>query len=127
MPYAPTVSVQPTAEAARLLVAVDDRVVNERRAGREDPTWIGTIRGGYGNPLKRLNSDAAFADGLVARGLRLPAGNSASPYRLAVTIHEFDANQYVRRSHRRFQRGAHRRRHGPRTGGDGAALPPHDA
>jgi len=97
MPYAPTVSVQPTAEAARPLVAVDDRVVNERRAGREDPTWIGTIRGGYGNPLKRLNSDAAFADGLVARGLRSPAGNSASPYRLAVTIHHFDANQYVRR------------------------------
>ncbi len=102
MPYEPTVAVQ-AAAARRPLVAVSDRVANERQAGREDPTWIGTIRGGYGNPVKRLNSDApvdrvvarAFADGLAARGLHAPGG--ASPYVLAVTIHQFDANQYVRR------------------------------
>ena len=108
MPYTPTVSVQPAAAAAaRPVVAVVDRAANERRAGREDPTWIGTIRGGYGNPLKRLHSDApvdqvvarAFADGLAARGLGAPDGGrgGASPYLLAVTIHQFDANQYVRR------------------------------
>lgn len=101
MPYAPTVPVQ--AAAARPVVAVSDRVADERRAGREDPNWIGTIRGGYGNPLKQLTSDApvdrvvarAFADGLAARGLHAAGG--ASPYLLAVTIHQFDANQYVRR------------------------------
>ena len=102
MPYAPTVAVQP-APGARPVVQVADRVANERRAGRDDPTWIGTIRGGYGNPVKSLNADApvervvrqAFADGLAARGLGAAGG--ASPYVLAVTIHQFDANQYVRR------------------------------
>lgn len=103
MPYSPTVPVT-AAVPASPAVAVSDRVANERRAGREDPTWIGTIRGGYGNPLKRLNSDVpvdqvvarAFADGLAARGLQAPAGG-ASPYLLSITIHQFDANQYVRR------------------------------
>lgn len=103
MPYAPTVQVQPVA-AARPVVAVSNRVANERKAGREDPYWIGTIRGGYGNPLKRLSSDVpvdqavakAFADGLAARGLNAPS-EANSPYVLAVTIHQFDANQYVRR------------------------------
>ena len=102
MPYAPTVAVQPAAPS-RPVVTVLDSVANERRAGREDPTWIGTIRGGYGNPLKALHADApvdqvvarAFRDGLAARGLH--AAEAASPYSLAVTIHQFDANQYVRR------------------------------
>lgn len=43
----------------------------------ETPTWIGAVRGGYGNPLKKLETDqpvstlvqSAFADGLKARGL----------------------------------------------------------
>jgi hypothetical protein len=103
MPYAPTVQVQ-TVSAPSPLVAVSGQVANLRRAGREDPNWIGTIRGGYGNPLKRLASDVpvdqvvgqAFAAGLAARGLHAP-GTGASPYVLAVTIHQFDANQYVRR------------------------------
>ncbi len=105
MSYAPTVPIQPAA-GARPVVAVSDRVANERRAGREDPTWIGTIRGGYGEPVKRLSSDApvdrvvarAFADGLAARGLgSTQVGAGGTPYVLAVTIHQFDANQYVRR------------------------------
>ena len=103
MPYAPTVQIQSAASAAPV-VSVSRQVANERRAGREDPNWIGTIRGGYGNPLKRLASDVpvdqvvaqAFAAGLAARGLHAP-GEGASPYVLAVTIHQFDANQYVRR------------------------------
>lgn len=105
MRYAPTVAVQSAAAPARPVVAVSDRVVNERRAGRDDPTWIGTIRGGYGNPLKQLNADVpvdrvvaqAFADGLEARGLLAPGGRGAAPYSLVVTIHQFDGNQYVRR------------------------------
>ena len=43
----------------------------------ETPTWIGAVRGGYGNPVKTLQTDkpvatlvqTAFADGLRARGL----------------------------------------------------------
>ena len=67
------------------------RVANERRAGRDDPTWIGTVRGGYGNPVKQLNADA-----LAARGLLAPGGG-ASPYVLVLTVHRFDASHYVRR------------------------------
>ena len=85
------------------MVAVADRVVNERRSGRDDPTWIGTIRSGYGSPMKVLNADQpvdrvvarAFEDGLAARGLGAQGG--APPYLLAVTIHQLDANQYARR------------------------------
>jgi len=43
----------------------------------EPANWLGAIRGGFGNPLKNLESDrpvadivgAAFADGLRARGV----------------------------------------------------------
>src|ERR1700730_15585860 len=43
----------------------------------ETSTWIGAVRGGYGNPLKPLQTDkpvsalvqTAFTDGLRARGL----------------------------------------------------------
>jgi len=102
MSYAPTVPVQ-AAATARPVVAVSERVVNERLAGREDPNWIGTIRSGYGSPMKVLKADQpvdrvvarAFSDGLSARGLHAPGG--ASPYLLAVTIHQLDANQYARR------------------------------
>lgn len=102
MSYVPTVAVQPA--AARPVIQVADRVSNERRTGREDPTWIGTIRGGYGNPLKALHADRpvdqvvgnAFTAGLTARGLSA-ATTSTAPYALAITIHQFDANQFVRR------------------------------
>src|SRR3712207_1370693 len=100
MPYTPTVQVQPVA-AAGPVVAVSEQVANLRRAGREDAMWIGTIRGGYGNPLKRLHSDVpvdqvvaqAFAAGLAARGLHAPGGGGAWPSLIAVPQHQFDANQ----------------------------------
>jgi len=103
MTYSPTVTVQPVA-MARPVVGAVDRVINERSTGREDPTWIGTIRGGYGNPLKALHATEpveqvvakAFSDALAARGLKAPPG-SQPRYVLTVTIHQFDANQYVRR------------------------------
>ena len=102
MGYAPTVAIQPAA-TARPVLQVAAQVTNERRTGREDPTWIGTIRGGYGNPLKALHAPEpvdqvvrkAFADGLAARGLNSPGVNSL--YVLAITVHQFDANQYIRR------------------------------
>ncbi len=102
MGYTPTVTIQPAA-TARPVLQVAPQVINERRTGRDDPTWIGTIRGGYGNPLKALHAPEpvdqvvrkAFADGLAARGLS--ATGTSSPYTLAGAIHQFDANQYIRR------------------------------
>ncbi len=103
MTYSPTVAVRPVA-AARPALAPVERVSNQRRAGRDDPTWVGAIRGGYGNPVKALHTPEpvdqvvgkAFTDALAVRGLSAPGGGPAR-YALAVTIHQFDANQYVRR------------------------------
>ena len=101
MAYAPTVPVSTT--ASRPLVTVVEPVANQRRAGSNDPRWIGTIRGGYGNPVKTLEADrpvdqvvaSAFSDALTSRGLQAATG--AGRYALAITIYQFDANQYVRR------------------------------
>lgn len=102
MPYTPAARPAPAA-AARPVVAVGN-VSDERRDGREDANWIGTIRDGYGIPVKRLEAPGpvrdvvrqAFADALAARGLLAPAG-AAPRYELTVRITQFDANQYVRR------------------------------
>jgi uncharacterized lipoprotein YajG len=103
MTYSPTVAIERSA-AARGAVAVSDRVDNQRGRGREDPNWIGAIRGGYGNPVKVLNSPEpldrvvgrAFTDALAARGLGTAA--AAQPrYVLTITIHELYANQLARR------------------------------
>jgi uncharacterized lipoprotein YajG len=99
MPYAPTVAVvpaQPPGPVARVA-----EVRTTRRAGREDPRWLGTIRGGYGNPLKALAANRpvdevvrqAVNDALAARGWL--AGESA-PVEVLVNIVQFDANRYVR-------------------------------
>jgi uncharacterized lipoprotein YajG len=68
----------------------------------EDPNWLGSIRGGYGNPLKTLTTPQpvaevvrkAFADGLASRGLLADAG---ARYTLNGTVQQFDASQYARR------------------------------
>lgn len=99
MPYAPTVAVapgQPPGAVARVA-----EVRSTRRAGREDPRWLGTIRGGYGNPLKAIAADRpvdgvlrqALNDALAARGWL--AGDTA-PVEVLVNIVQFDANRYVR-------------------------------
>lgn len=71
--------------------------------------WLGAIRGGFGQPVKTLETQgpvkdtvrAAFADGLKARGL---AGDG--PFLLAVDVRQFDCNQYVRReAHAKFHVG----------------------
>ncbi len=100
LPYGATGTAQP---APGQPVVTVEKVDNQRVTGREDPTWVGTIRGGYGNPIRALNTAEpvdrvvaqAFRDGLAARGLNAPAGQGR--YMLAVVIHQFDANQYVRR------------------------------
>ncbi|MFO1328477.1 MAG: YajG family lipoprotein [Rubrivivax sp.] len=69
----------------------------------EPPTWLGAIRGGFGNPIKNLESSrpvaelvsAAFADGLRARGASV-AGASGRP-RLSGVVRKLDCNQIARR------------------------------
>jgi uncharacterized lipoprotein YajG len=69
----------------------------------EPANWLGAIRGGFGNPLKNLESDkpvadivgTAFADGLRARGVTVDPGGTAG--RVSGTIKKLDCNQYVRR------------------------------
>lgn len=99
MPYSPTQTLPaPAAVGGSVAVA---RVSNERATGREDPQWIGTIRGGYGNPLFHLNANRtidqivqqAFSDALSQRGL-LASGTPS--VELLVTIRQFDANRYAR-------------------------------
>jgi uncharacterized lipoprotein YajG len=72
-------------------------------ARSNDAHWLGAIRGGYGNPLKNLETEQpvkdvvalAFSDALAARGMLAPAGNESID--VTLTIHRFDCNQYLRR------------------------------
>jgi uncharacterized lipoprotein YajG len=69
----------------------------------EPANWLGAIRGGFGNPLKTLESDkpvseivsAAFADALRARGVAVDQGASAA--RVTGTIKRLDCIQIARR------------------------------
>ncbi|HWT08386.1 MAG TPA: hypothetical protein VN329_04435 [Roseomonas sp.] len=99
MPYAAppgVVTNRPPGPVAR----VTD-VQNTRRAGRESSNWIGTIRGGYGNPLKYIEADrpvndvvrAAVDEALAARGWLAPQDPRVE---VLVTVRQFDANRYVR-------------------------------
>ncbi|MDB5377253.1 MAG: hypothetical protein JWR00_1699 [Rubritepida sp.] len=99
MPYAPTAQVtanQPPGPVARTAA-----VRNQRGTGGEDPVWIGTIRGGYGNPLKTLEADRpldqavqrAFDDALAARGWLAQQDPRAE---IEIIVREFVANRYVR-------------------------------
>ncbi|MDB5317357.1 MAG: hypothetical protein JWO24_3201 [Rhodospirillales bacterium] len=102
MPLTYRPSTAPAADA-RPIVEVAD-VVLSRNTGREDPVWVGTLRGGYGNPLKQLHADRpvnqvmqqALRDGLRARGLLVSTGDTARR-RVSVNLTQFDANQYMRR------------------------------
>jgi hypothetical protein len=68
----------------------------------QGPTYLGTIRGAFGEPVTRLYTIApvsglvreAFANGLRARGLL--ADETAAPYTLSGEIAAFDTNQYIR-------------------------------
>lgn len=74
-------------------------VEDERGHGNN---WLGAIRGGFGNPLKTLETDApvkevvrkAYADALKAREIYTDARDAP---RLRVVMNQFDCNQYVRR------------------------------
>ena len=93
----------PTGPLASQAQAVVGQVTVTDQRGESDPTWIGAVRGGYGNPLKVLHTsqpladmvNKAFRDALATRGLLAPNGAAAAD--LAVTIVQFDSTQYVRR------------------------------
>lgn len=99
MPYAPTGPV--TANQPPGPVARTTAVRNLRGTGGEDPVWIGTIRGGYGNPLKTLNADRpldqvmqrAFDDALAARGW---LAQQDPKVEIEVIMREFVANRIAR-------------------------------
>lgn len=65
--------------------------------------YLGAIRGGFGNPLKTLESDrpvgelvnTAFADGLRARGATVDTGTAQ--HQIVGTIKRLDCSQLVRR------------------------------
>ena len=99
MAYAPPpglVASRPPGPIARVA-----EVNNTRHAGRESDRWIGTIRGGYGNPLKYVEASqpisdvvrTAVDDALAARGW---LARQDSRVEVLVTIRQFDANRYVR-------------------------------
>ncbi len=75
-------------------------VVNERED--KDPTYVGSIRGGYGNPMDTLITPRpisdevadAFSEALRQRNLLGPSG----PYGLAVQLTQFSVNQYIGRT-----------------------------
>jgi uncharacterized lipoprotein YajG len=69
----------------------------------ESATWLGAIRGGYGNAIKKLESErpvaelvkAAFSDGLRARGI--PVNEDTAKTQITGIIKKLDCSQYVRR------------------------------
>ncbi|HWP00395.1 MAG TPA: YajG family lipoprotein [Methylococcus sp.] len=69
----------------------------------EPPTWLGAIRGGFGNPLKNLEAEKPVSDlvkeavteGLKARGY--PVAASGALREINGRIKQLDCNQIVRR------------------------------
>jgi hypothetical protein len=70
---------------------------------KHDPKWLGAIRGGFGNPLKTLETPKpvkdvvrdAFEQGLKQRGLLAIAGKAT--FTLNGDVVQYDCNQYVRK------------------------------
>lgn len=97
--YAPTAAVQP----ASLPVVASVTATDERK---EAPTRLATIMGGFGNPLKTLDTAKpvkdevadAFVQGLRSRGLLAP--NDQAPFRLALDVRKFDADMIIGRTAR---------------------------
>ena len=95
--YDPTGVVKSAGKAANSVAVT---VVTDNR--KNDPNWLGAIRGGFGNPLKTLETSApvkdyvktAYIGGLKARGLWT---SGAGRYDLQIDIRRYDSSQYVRR------------------------------
>lgn len=97
--YEPTVAIkiEPDVKPVAIVGAITD-IRKE-----DDPRWFGAIRGGYGNPLKKLVGDTPMnetvarllSDALKERQL-LASGNSAT-VRIEGTIQALDCNYYFNR------------------------------
>jgi len=96
--YAPTGNVVAVASPEIASVAVTDQ-------RKEAPTRLATIMGGFGNPLKTLDTPTpvkdvvadAFTQGLQARGM---LASREAPFRIFVTLRKFDADMIVGRTAR---------------------------
>jgi hypothetical protein len=86
------------APSVSFVTATDER--------KEAPTRLATIMGGFGNPLKTLDTAKpvkdeiadAFTEGLRARGLLLSTGQA--PYRITLVVRKFDADMIMGRTAR---------------------------
>ena len=73
---------------------------------KEEPTRLATIMGGYGNPLKTLDTSKpvkdevtdAFTEGLRVRGLLIPG--ASAPFHLTLVVRKFDADMILGRTAR---------------------------
>jgi uncharacterized lipoprotein YajG len=97
--YVPTIPVQAVSvPSIGAVTATDQR--------KEAPTRLATIMGGFGNPLKTLDTAKpvkdevadAFIEGLRVRGL-LTSGGQA-PCQIALVVRKFDADMIVGRTAR---------------------------
>lgn len=97
--YAPPDPVQTAASPAiGAVTATDQR--------KEAPTRLATIMGGYGNPLKTLDTSKpvkdevvdAFTEGLRVRGLLIPG--ASAPFHLTLVVRKFDADMILGRTAR---------------------------
>jgi hypothetical protein len=97
--YTPTVSIQAASSATvGSVTATDQR--------KEAANRLATIMGGYGNPLKTLDTAKpvkdevvdAFIEGLRMRGMLAPS--ATAPFRLSLVVRRFDSDQYMGRGAR---------------------------
>lgn len=90
-----------TSETTPQQAVVNVGVFTDQR--KHAANWLGAIRGGYGNPLKTLETPIpvsqvvrnAFVDGLAARGLL--SKKDDAPLTLFGVVEQFDCNQVGRR------------------------------
>jgi hypothetical protein len=97
--YVPTGPIEvASAPSVGAVAATDQR--------KEEPNRLATIMGGFGNPLRTLDTAKpvkdevadAFIEGLRARGLL--ASDTQAPFRLALVVRKFDADMMVGRTGR---------------------------
>ena len=96
--YNPALAVRATSEGASI---IEVATVDDRR--KVDARWLGAIRGGFGNPLKKLEADrpvssmvkTAFEEGLGARHLLAEPGKAKFAFEMV--IRKLDCSQLVRR------------------------------
>jgi hypothetical protein len=97
--YSPTADIQATAAPNIASVTATDQ-------RKEAPARLATIMGGYGNPLKTLDTAKAvkdeiadaFTEGLRVRGLLAPSGQA--PFRIVLIVRKFDADMIIGRTSR---------------------------